>query len=411
MGMPFPALRPVETFVVEHEGAPQFCLYDPAGYIEEQLILSPHAFLVASCLDGESDAGAVQRVFAEHSGGILVPEEQIEKVVEYLDGCGFLLSSRFDEIRDRVEASFRNAPVRPATLAGKSYPDDPAELRAFIDGFFTSDGGPGALPDSGPPGAPPLRALIAPHIDFTRGGAAYAHAYRKLYGAGKPDTVFLFGVAHAGAPSPFVLTRKAFETPFGTLEVDQTAVDAIEAACGWKPCEFEIVHRKEHSLEFQAVMLAYLYGSRVKIVPILCGMLAEEPDCAEPGQVRTVARFLEGCRAYAAPAERHVTAIAGADLAHVGRRFGDMFDIDDEVIAEIRDRDLEDLECANAVDPEGWYASVMQDGNERKVCGLACIYSTLKTIEGSSTHGELLHYGYAPDPAGGVVSFASMQFT
>lgn len=411
MGMPFPALRPVETFVVEHDGAPHFCLYDPTGYIEEQLLLSPHAFLVASCLDGESDAEAVQRTFAEHSGGITVPADQIEKVVAYLDDSGFLLSSRFDEIRSQVEATFRDAPVRPLTLAGKSYPEGPAELRAFIDGFFTTEGGPGALPEPGPPKAAPLRALIAPHIDFTRGAAAYAHAYAKLYAAGKPNTVFLFGVAHAGAPAPFVITRKAFETPFGTLEVDQAAVDAIETACAWEPCAFEIAHRKEHSLEFQAVMLAYLYGTGVKIVPILCGSLIEELEDENPAQAGPAARFLEACRAYAAPPKRRITTIAGADLAHVGRRFGDMFDIDDEVIADVRARDLEDLEHVNAVDPLAWYASVMQDGNERKVCGLACIYSTLKTIEGSGARGELLHYGYAPDPAGGIVSFASVQFT
>ena len=352
----------------------------------------------------------MQRCFAERSGGAVVPLEQIERVVEYLDQTGFLDSPRFTALRENIERSFQEASARPAYLAGKSYPEDADELRAYLDGFFTAEGGPGALPAPGAQSAPPLRALIVPHIDFARGHAAYAHAYSRLYAAGPPKTVFVFGVAHAGAPVPFITTCKDFETPFGTVEADREAVDEIEAACGWNPREFEIVHRKEHSIEFQAVMLAYLYGPNVKLVPILCSLLAESPDAADPARIPAVSRFLEACRLRAADPARRVTVIAGADLAHVGRRFGDEFDIDADVIEEVRKRDFEDLGHARSVSPESWYASVMRDGNERRVCGLASIYATLKSVEGAATRGDLLHYGYAPDPSGGIVSFASIQF-
>jgi len=62
------------------------------------------------------------------------------------------------------------------------------------------------------------------------------------------------------------------------------------------------------------------------------------------------------------------------------------------------------------VDADGWYASVMKDMNQRRVCGLNAIYAALKTLDGAADRGEFLKYGYAPDPAGGIVSFAGIAF-
>jgi hypothetical protein len=74
----------------------------------------------------------------------------------------------------------------------------------------------------------------------------------------------------------------------------------------------------------------------------------------------------------------------------------------------IRGRDDEDLAHIQANDPDRWYASVMKDGNARRVCGLNCVYSALKTLEGTISQGELVGYDSAEDPSGGVVSFASL---
>ena len=72
--------------------------------------------------------------------------------------------------------------------------------------------------------------------------------------------MFIFGVAHASPPVPFILTQKHYDTPFGVVKTDLDIVRRLEAVCTWDPYAYEIVHRTEHSIEFQAVMLAYLYG-------------------------------------------------------------------------------------------------------------------------------------------------------
>jgi AmmeMemoRadiSam system protein B len=166
----------------------------------------------------------------------------------------------------------------------------------------------------------------------------------------------------------------------------------------------------EHSIEFQAVMLAYLFGPRVKIVPILCSMFSEDLDPPRPAELLPVRRFLDACRQLAA-SRPAVSVVAGADLAHVGPRFGDPFDVDDDLIRRVAGRDREDLAEVTRMAPDAFYASVMKDGNERKVCGLGCIYAALKTVDGCASGGDVLHYDYAHDPAGGIVSFASIQLS
>src|SRR5438105_12626397 len=92
-------------------------------------------------------------------------------------------------------AEFRASPLRAPACAGGAYPDQPAELRRFLDGFFThreGPGGPGAV-GSGKP----IRALVAPHIDLHRGGPSYAHAYRALREGCDAELFVVFGTAHA----------------------------------------------------------------------------------------------------------------------------------------------------------------------------------------------------------------------
>jgi AmmeMemoRadiSam system protein B len=250
--------------------------------------------------------------------------------------------------------------------------------------------------------------LIAPHIDFHRGGHSYAHGYLRLCRSGQPELVFLFGVAHMAPPVPFILTKKHFETPFGILKTDQDIVRRLASACQWDPYAYEIVHRTEHSIEFQAVMLASLFGPAVQIVPILCGTFGPELVPTTPVIPASVTTFLNTCRDIIGAEQRRVCVIAGADLAHVGRRFGDAFDIDETIVRAVDRRDHEDLQEVVARNPAGFYHSVMKDHNQRRVCGLNCIYAALHTVYDMTHSGELLHYDYAHDPAGGIVSFANV---
>ena len=407
--MALPPLRYVDAVRVDHEGDTYVVLHDPEGYVEQELMVSGPAFFIAAHLDGANDIAEIQVAFARQYG-IAAEAAEIHGVVAQLEQAGYLASAPYFALKSRVEGAFQRSPERPAYLAGKSYPADPAALRHMIDGFFTREKGPGEMPGRVPGTGPCLSCLIVPHIDFHRGGHAYGHGYLRLYRHGPPKTVLLFGVAHCGVPAPFVLTRKAFDTPLGAVPVDRHAVDTLASACDGDPFAHEIVHRTEHSIEFQAVMLAYLYGTNVSIVPVLCSAFSDDPEVDKPGELAEVRRFVDACRDIVAAAPDTTTVIAGADLAHVGARFGDAFEIDDVVVRRVAERDAEDLAHASALRPEAFYASVMKDKNARRVCGLNCIYAALHSVSSTSAPGTILRYDYAHDPAGGIVSFAAGAF-
>ncbi len=408
--MTLPALRHIDVFPVEHEGQQYICLRDPDGVVEEQLMLTPPAFFIACQLDGKNDIVDIQYAFAKQFAGHSLLADDIHRIVTYLDDNGFLWTERFAALQQRIVDEFTASPVRPAYLADKAYPAQPDQLRSFLDHFFVRDGGPGPCIEVRCSAGAPARCLIAPHIYFHRGGHSYAHGYWHFYQQGQPTTVFIFGVAHASPPLPFLLTKKHFATPFGVLETDQEIVRRLEAVCTWDPYAYEMVHRTEHSIEFQAVMLSYLYGTDVRIVPILCASFGAPTELSPLPPLQEVETFLDTCRDIVDAAPGRVSVIAGADLAHVGRRFGDPFDIHDGVIRQVEGRDREDLQHVLTGNAAGFYHSVLRDQNQRRVCGINCIYAALRAVDGAGGQGAMLHYDYAHDPAGGIVSFTNVLF-
>jgi AmmeMemoRadiSam system protein B len=105
-----------------------------------------------------------------------------------------------------------------------------------------------------------------------------------------------------------------------------------------------------------------------------------------------------------------VVVVAGADLAHVGPRFGAEQPYDAEQRATLEGLDRGSLERAAAVDGAGFWADVARDLDDRRVCGLGPIWSLLQSVSGGA-HGRLLHYEqtvHADD--GSIVSHAAMGF-
>jgi len=102
-----------------------------------------------------------------------------------------------------------------------------------------------------------------------------------------------------------------------------------------------------------------------------------------------------------------VALIAGADLAHVGPRFGDPQPVSPAELVEIGGADRAMLEAVEAGDAEGFFDSVARDGDARRICGLSPIYALLRGLGG--TRGALKRYAQWPDPQG-VVTFASVVF-
>lgn len=402
-----PSLRFLEIYPVKIKGEDAFCLRDPDGYVADPIFLTPHACFVALMLDGTHSPEGIREAFMRQFAGSSISAGEIESVIEALDEQLLLDSPRFGQHQGRIDGAFAASPVRDAFFAGRGYPREPKKLNAFLGGFFKDAKGPGALPQA-PPGKEPASGLFVPHIDFYRGGWCYAHAYKALLERRAPKRVFLLGVAHAGSPAPFIFSRKNFSTPHGVLAIDEGSLFLLEERLGSKFFEHEILHRSEHSLEFQAVWLASLYRDkeRPKIIPVLCSLFGNGKLPATPLQLQEIEQAIAVFQDIAAQPETLV--LASVDLAHVGPRFGDEEPLGPAMAARTQTQDKISLEAVKNGDAEGFWRSVIEDGNKRKICGLSAIYTALRLL--GKRKGHVLAYGQALDPAGGIVSFASAIF-
>jgi MEMO1 family protein len=401
-----PRLRRIEAFPVETANGRALGIRDPAGYTQAVLVLPPALVEVVSLFDGDHSIGDIQEALLRRHGE-LIDSGRIGGVVETLDEHGFLDSPGFAARRTAIEAEFRRSSTRPATHAGGAYADGPDALRAQMDAFFPEPEGPGPV-RWGPGAGAPISGLVAPHIDFHRGGPVYAWGYRDLAERADADCFVILGTCHAGMPDPFALTLKDYDTPLGPAPVDREFADALGRRAGQDLLSSELAHRSEHSIEFQAVFLRYLYAGRREftIVPVLASFVHEA--LARGGGVEDdprVPAFLDALAETMAAARRRVCLVAGADLAHVGPRFGDPAAVTATRLREVEDADRGMLETVVAGDARAFFESAARDGDARRVCGLSPMYVLLRTLAGR--RGSLRRYAQWPDPEG-TVTFASV---
>ena len=411
-----PRLRPVEAVPVDEDGNTIIFLKDPLNFASP-LAFSPVGYFILSHFDGHHSFIDIQEAFCKQFGQLLVADE-LKQFIETLDRHYFLHSERFSAYRDSLMNEFRRRPSRSPAHVGGVYKADPRELKTQLDGFFGAPDGPGWPARSNK--LPPPTAIVAPHIDFHRGGPGYAWAYKNLVESDGADLFILLGTSHCGGQHPFILTFKDFETPLGLVQTDKQFVGKLREACG--ECLFadEYLHRGEHSLEFQVVFLKYAAQLRAalagepeqpfQIVPILVSsfhsMILQQTLPERDPAVRT---FLNVLGELAQQDKRRLCFVAGVDLAHVGREFGDREPITENFLKWVEAEDQRLIERLAVLDAPGFFNEIAKDQDKRKICGFAPLYSLIHLLDGSK--GNHLKYSQAFTPeTGSAVTFTSMIF-
>ncbi|WP_148593990.1 AmmeMemoRadiSam system protein B [Aquisphaera giovannonii] len=403
-----PRLRPLSARRFEHEGKSYALIEDPQGAFRDPVLVPLDAFVkVCRHFDGENSVDDVRAKVLEETGEAL-PEEVLSRLVAQLDRAMVLDGPEFAAFLGR----YRRSEMRPAALAGRSYSANGPALRAQINGLYKGPGG------AGPPAlgvaskGERLRAVLSPHIDFGRGGPVYTWAYKELAERADADVYVILGVAHQYCRRRFALTRKDFETPLGIVRTDREYVDRIAAVAGEDLFDDELVHRGEHSVEFQTVFLRHILSKDrdFRIVPILVGSFHDHMERGvEPIDDPSVRRFVEALREAERASGKAVAYIGGIDLCHVGPEFGDPSPVDEGLLETIRNFDRAMLDRAADGDPEGWFRTAAEVSNRWRVCGLAATYTMLHAL--GPVKGTLLRYDQALDSRRRCcVSFASMSF-
>ena len=393
-----PRLRPVEVFPVEEGRGAMVCIRDATGLSDRVVTASVAVVPVLRMLDGTHNLLDIQAALTRERGEIVFSDD-IRQMLDVLDEALLLEGDRFEGHCRRLREDFADAPVRRATSAGGSYPAEAEALRVFLDEILAS----AELPAST---SRDLRGLIAPHIDHPRGRRSYADAYAALAHAEPADLFVLLGTSHAPTTERFALTRKDFETPLGVARTDVDVVDALLERSSCDLLADEFVHRAEHSIELELVFIQHLCeqaGRAFKIVPILCGSFPDASPDALPGVVEVI----DALRDLMNDAGRRVVIVAGADLAHVGPRFGGEQRVTPRMLADLERVDRETLAFVEGGDADGFFAFVMRDENARNICSVASVYLSVKALEPCAP--TLLRYEqWSDDDGASCVTFAAM---
>jgi hypothetical protein len=248
---------------------------------------------------------------------------------------------------------------------------------------------------------------MSPHLDPRRAGATLALAIGELGNErAEPLRIVVIGVGHAMWDSWFALTRKHFETPWGRVSCDTRFVDAVAGRLGDEAYRAEIVHRDEHSIEFQTLFLGRHFATRpITLVPILVGGFhALLDDGRRPGQVSEIETLIESVREIERAQGGPTCYVAAVDLSHVGPRFGDPRP-DDRVRAETESRDRAALDAALRGDAEGWFDAIAEGEDATRVCGWGATYVALRCATPGA--GRLLDHRQTPEDDGTFVSVAA----
>jgi AmmeMemoRadiSam system protein B len=106
---------------------------------------------------------------------------------------------------------------------------------------------------------------------------------------------------------------------------------------------------------------------------------------------------------------RQICFVAGVDLAHVGKQFGDEEPVNDDFLKWVEAEDRQLVERLARLDAPGFFNEIAKDEDKRKICGFSPLYSLIHLLE--DARGNHLHYGQAFTPeTGSAVTFTSMVF-
>ena len=194
--------------------------------------------------------------------------------------------------------------VRNPFISGSWYPSQPDAINKQIEECFSHRFGPGKPTKKEVGKLKRIVGFITPHAGYMFSGSVAAHAYYNLAMDGKPDTVVLFGPNHTGRGNALaIMSEGVWRTPLGDVEIDTETARRIMQESSIIDVD-DSAHRFEHSIEVQLPFLQYLYGQKLKFVPV-CFLMQDLESSRGVGEA--VAKALSG---------KNALIIASTDMTH-----------------------------------------------------------------------------------------------
>jgi MEMO1 family protein len=400
-----PKLRPyIEAVSAQsHEGKDLFGLKDNLEISPDILWMEPELFYLMQFFDGHHSADEIRAKFLHRNGDFLFEQDYLD-LVSRLDANLLFDNKRFHEQHFFAVDRFRAHGVRPLACYGGSYPKDAEKCAQFFNKEFEK------LPKSKEIDVSNkhIKAIILPHIDIRLGISSYLKGYQLLREAKPSDLYIILGTGHLGLTNLFALSALDFETPFGPAMVDKEFLQKLVTNSSADFFKDELIHKTEHSIEFQTVLLKYFINNNFRILPVLTSFpfsIFEQTQSAS-GAIYT--QFTDRLKKLIDLYKGNVTIIASVDFSHIGERYGDQHGLDNSLLAQMEYNDRELLNSLVKFDQTSFQKKISQTENRYRICG----YSSLTTLQDimQPTEGFLVDYESVTMKPKSTVSFATMVF-
>ena len=392
-------IQPVATTI---KGRRMIAFHDPYHLTEHGIALDINTLPILQLLDGFHDLKDIQIMLMKRQGGRIVYISEIESFIDSLDRACLLESPSFDQKMCGLRSAFSSQPIRLPVHAGKSYVSDPAELAQFIENIENNltQEYLRNIPDN-------IAGILAPHIDINVAKDMYVNTYRYLKGKSY-DIVMILGINHHAQEGLYCVSEKNYVTPFGEIKTDKNFIRKLKKALPigtLAPDDFS--HMTEHSIEFQTIFLHHYLMGPFTIVPILCGGVHEFihhgrdifTDEMFQGMVSLMRQLLEERKG-------RILLVAGVDLSHVGRKFGDQAPAD-VLLPEATAQDKMILSFLSRGEPEKIFLTAVETLDRYHVCGLPAILLFASLL--AENRVDILHFDtYHERETESAVNYASL---
>ncbi len=255
---------------------------------------------------------------------------------------------------------------RKPAFAGQFYPDDPEELRAWIESRLRR----AKTEIEGE-----VLGIISPHAGYVFSGSTAAKAWKALDGV-EVDVIIVLGPVHKeGISFASVLTEGSYSTPLGVVRIDSEVASAISARdedirASSRGHALDGLH-DEHSIEVQIPFLQIVQPD-TPIVPIVMGNHSLE--FAE----RLATAITE------AVAGKRAVLVASTDLSHYFS-FRDAKHLDRVFIREV-----------DHFDPEQLYQMLLE--HKTMACGAGPVLTTMvATKKMGANHSQVIKWTTSAD--------------
>lgn len=429
-----PRLRPLRGFPVQGQtpdgqAVQMLGLVDARQVSEKMVIVPPAVQHLLPLMDGSR---GLDDIVGQVGRGLT--RKMLEDLVAQFDDAAFLEGPVFDALmkqtREEFDASANLPPASTAAFAdalvnhahGDKANDElraaegPRRMRETFDQWMNK-----ALESVEKPSFDALpRAIVAPHVDYSRGWQNYAGVYGQMRVCDRPKRVVILGTNHFGFGTGVVGCDKGYTTPLGTCEADGQIISAMRARLGDVLFEHRTDHEREHSVELQIPWIQHIFGQDEHgEFPRVFGVLVHDPAAnnGQPYDGNGVALepFVEALRATLSELEGPTLVVSSADLSHVGPAFGDQKKIlgDEQETVQFRNgvmqHDMTMLRLVQERKPADLVSAMAWQQNPTRWCSTGNLVASLMTLKPERV--QMIGYQASADPQGAsMVSSASMAF-